>query len=500
MPFNFSDTTTRPRQKLLVEVPAAHQGQSRSLPLATARLYHPSDTLMRMTYSEAIKYLYARGHELETLNLGLARIQALTEAAGLPQQRFPAVLIAGTNGKGSTAAMTFAIARAAGLRVGLYTSPHLVEITERIRLFEPNTGTRDISQDEFAHYATEVRTLGERLLAEGRLTSVPSLFEQLTMLAFLYFADRQVELAVLEVGLGGRLDATNVSVPVVTAITPIDYDHQRHLGNTLTEIAGEKTGIIKADTPLIVAPQKPEVMQIITARARELNAPVVAVEEKLRAARSFQVDKDFSVPSLSQPGACRLRYSARRAAYDTRLSLRGGHQVLNALTALYIAEALAEAGFAITPSAIEQGLQQTDWPGRLEWIRLAGSAPLLLDGAHNPAGARVVRKFLEDFCANRSVTIVFGAMSDKPFGEMEEILFPAAQQFVAARVNNPRAAGAHELAQLAEKPGARVLEAESVLDALRLAQRVTPLRGVICACGSLYLVGEIKQLIKEGKL
>ena len=456
---------------------------------------------MQMTYSEAIKYLYARGHELETMNLGLARIQALTEAADLPQHRFPAVLIAGTNGKGSTAAMTFAMARAAGLRVGLYTSPHLVEITERFRLFEPGGDTRDISQAEFAHYATEVRVLGEQLLAAGKLRSVPSLFEQLTMLAFLYFADKEVELAVLEVGLGGRLDATNVSAPVVTAITPIDYDHQRHLGNTLTEIAGEKAGIIKPHTPLIVAPQKREVMQVITARARALAAPIIAVEEKLRAARSFQVDKDFSVPSLSQPGACRLRYSSRRAAYDARLSLRGGHQVLNALTALHIAETLAEAGFGITPAAIEQGLQQTDWPGRLEWIRLPqGSAPLLLDGAHNPAGARVVRKFLEDFCAHRSVTIVFGAMSDKPFGEMEEILFPAAQRFITAHVDNPRAAQAHELAQLAEKYGARVLEAESVLEALRLAQQVTPPRGVICACGSLYLVGEIKQLLKGGKL
>ncbi len=454
-----------------------------------------------MNYTEAINYLYARGHELETMNLGLARIQALCEAAGLPQHRFPSVLIAGTNGKGSTAAMTFAIARAAGLRVGLYTSPHLVEITERFRLFEPDNNTHDISQDEFAHYATAVRALGEQLMAAGKLASVPSLFEQLTMLAFLYFADKQVELAVLEVGLGGRLDATNVSAPVVTAITPIDFDHQRHLGDTLSEIAGEKAGIIKPRTPLVVAPQKPEVMQIITARARELDAPTIVVEEKLRAARAFQVDKDFSVSSLSQPGACRLRYAARHAAYDVRLSLRGGHQVLNALTALHVAETLAEAGFAITPSAIEAGLQQTDWPGRLEWIKLPdGSAPLLLDGAHNPAGARVVRKFLEDFCANRSVTIVFGAMSDKPLGEMEEILFPAAQQFITAHVNNPRAAGAHELAQLAEKHGARVLEAESVVEALRLAQQVTPPRGVICACGSLYLVGEIKQLLGEGKL
>jgi dihydrofolate synthase / folylpolyglutamate synthase len=395
-----------------------------------------------MNYTEALNYLYARGHELETMNLGLSRIEALTAAAGFPQRQYPAVLIAGTNGKGSTAAMTFAIAQAAGLRVGLYTSPHLVEITERIRLADAH-GTRDIRPDEFAHYATEVRRLGERLIAAGTLASVPSLFEQITMLAFLYFAEQKIDLAVLEVGLGGRLDATNVSAPVVTAITPIDYDHQRHLGYTLPEIAGEKAGIIKPNVPVIVAPQQPEAWRVLQARAQALEAPLTAIEEELGAAPLFEVTAENGAADTAGFGLCRLHYLHRQKHYEVRLGLRGRYQVTNALTAIHIAEALQQAGFPVTSEHIQRGLAEAQWPGRLELLTLAeGQAPLLLDGAHNPAGARVLRDFLTEFCWRIPVTLLFGVMNDKPFGEMEEILLPAATRVIAARVNNPRSAGA----------------------------------------------------------
>lgn len=450
-----------------------------------------------MNYTEAINYLYARGHEMETMNLGLSRIETLTAAAGFPQRQYPAVLIAGTNGKGSTAAMTFAIARAAGLRVGLYTSPHLVEITERIRLGEA-AGSRDITPEEFAHYATEVRELGERLLATGQLTSVPSLFEQITMLAFLFFAEQKIDLAVLEVGLGGRLDATNISAPVVTAITPIDYDHQRHLGYTLPEIAGEKAGIIKANVPVIVAPQSEEVFKVIRQRAAELNAPLLSIESELQAAPLFEVTAEPAPASAPHFGLCQLHYMHLQKAYDVRLGLRGRYQVTNALTAIHIAEALQQAGFAIQSTHIQTGLEQTAWPGRLELISLGkGGAPLLLDGAHNPAGARVLRDFLTEFCWRIPVTLLFGVMNDKPFGEMEEILLPAATRIIAARVNNPRSAQSGELAAGAAALGFQVQEAASVRAALQLAREVTPPEGLICACGSLYLVGEIKELLSE---
>jgi dihydrofolate synthase/folylpolyglutamate synthase len=448
-----------------------------------------------MNYTEAIHYLYARGHELETLNLGLSRIEALTAAAGFPQRQSPAVLIAGTNGKGSTAALVFAIARAAGLRVGLYTSPHLVEITERFRVADPQ-GARDISQAEFAHYATQVRQLGERLLDQGQLTSVPSLFEQLTMLAFLYFAEQKIDLAVLEVGLGGRLDATNVCAPVVTAITPIDYDHQRHLGESLPEIAGEKAGILRPGVPAIVAPQRDEVFRVIRARAAELGAPLLAIEHELNAAPLFEVTAQMTAAKAPNFGLCRLHYMHLQKAYDVQLGLRGRYQVTNALTAIHVAEALQQAGFPLTAAHIQTGLAQAEWPGRLEVLSLgAGRAPLLLDGAHNPAGARVLRDFLTEFCWRIPVTLLLGVMNDKPFGEMEEILLPAATRIIAARVNNPRSAQAGELAERAAALGYQVEEADSVQEALRLASAVTPEHGLICACGSLYLVGEIKQLL-----
>jgi len=448
-----------------------------------------------MNYPEAIHYLYERGHELETMNLGLSRIEALTAAAGFPQRQYPAVLIAGTNGKGSTAAMIFAIARAAGLRVGLYTSPHLVELTERIRLADAH-GTRDISQAEFAHYATAVRQLGERLIAAGTLTSVPSLFEQITLLAFLFFAEQKIDLAVLEVGLGGRLDATNVSAPVVTALTPIDYDHQRHLGYTLPEIAGEKAGILKPGVPVIIAPQRDEVFGVIRARAREIGAPLLAIEHELNAAPLFEVTAEDVPANDPRFGQCRLHYMHLQKAYDVPLGLRGRYQVTNALTAIHVAEALQQAGFPLTAEHIHAGLAQAEWPGRLEVLSLgAGRAPLLLDGAHNPAGARVLRDFLTEFCWRIPVTLLFGVMNDKPFGEMEEILLPAAKRVIAARVNNPRSAQAGELAERAADLGYQVEEAESVQEALRLASAVTPENGLICACGSLYLVGEIKQVL-----
>ena len=447
-----------------------------------------------MNFQESLAYLYARGHEMQTMNLGLARIEALTAAAGHPERDCPAVLIAGTNGKGSTAAMTFAIARAAGLRVGLYTSPDLIKITERIRIADLGV-TRDISEDEFALHATQVRTLGERLLAEEKLASVPSLFEQVTMLAYLFFSFQQADLVVLEVGLGGRLDATNVCEPLVTAITPIDLDHQRHLGETLSEIAGEKAGIIKPGVPVIVAPQHAAAHAVIAARANLLEAPLVSVADEVQDAAVFGYTASHDATKLDELGLYRLRYEHAGGSYDAPLGLRGQYQVTNALTALHIVERLQARGLPITNAHAHAGLRDAVWPGRLELIRWPhGNAPLLLDGAHNPAGAQALRQFLTEFCGKLPLTMIFGAMSDKPFGEMEEILLPVAQQVIVARVNNPRAAAPQELVERAAAYGIQALPAASVAKAIALAQQITPHNGLICVCGSLYLVGEVKQL------
>jgi dihydrofolate synthase / folylpolyglutamate synthase len=447
--------------------------------------------LSAMNFDESLKYLYGLGHETLAMKLGLDATRSLAAACDNPQQKFPAVHIAGTNGKGSTAAMTTAILRAAGLRTGLYTSPHLVSITERITVDDAT-----IAPDDFARLAGIVRTAGEKLVAAGALAAVPTFFEQVTMIAYLYFAERQVELAVLEVGLGGRLDATNICEPVVTAITPVGLDHEQYLGHTLVEIAGEKAGIIKPAIPVIVAPQEDEAMTAIITRATKLQAPLISIADEQRTAKLFQVGV-AAQDDVEHAGCYRLRYQTPRGSYDARLSLRGKHQVTNALTAIHCAEQLQTAGWPITPAAINQGLQAAHWPGRLELIKLADTAaPLLLDGAHNPQAARVLRAFLAEHFPNRPLTIIFGAMKDKAIAAMTETLFPLAQQIILTQVANPRAAAPQTIAEGAPNLNYAVVMTDNVAAALHTAINCTPADGLICACGSLFLVGELKAYLK----
>ncbi|MGH9938735.1 MAG: bifunctional folylpolyglutamate synthase/dihydrofolate synthase, partial [Blastocatellia bacterium] len=344
-----------------------------------------------MNFDEATKYLYGLGNETLAMKLGLESVRALASISADPQMRFPAIHIAGTNGKGSTAAMTASILRAARLRAGLYTSPHLVSITERVRI-----DGDEIAPDEFARLATDARAAGERLVAGNALPAPPTFFEQMTMIAYLYFAERKVDLAVLEVGLGGRLDATNICEPVVTAITPVGFDHQNYLGNTLASIAAEKAGIVKPEVPVIIAPQSGESMNAIAARCEELNAPMIVTSHP------FDIEAASNGENI---GRYRFRYHATRNEYALRLGLRGQHQITNALVAIHIAEQLQLAGFDIPSSAIVEGLSCAEWPGRLEMIRVSPSqAPLLLDGAHNTDGARALRDFLDEHFRSTPIT------------------------------------------------------------------------------------------------
>jgi dihydrofolate synthase/folylpolyglutamate synthase len=430
-----------------------------------------------MNFDEATKYLYSLGNETLAMKLGLESVRALAGVSGSPQKRFPAVHIAGTNGKGSTAAMTAGILRAAGLRVGLYTSPHLVSITERIQI-----DGDEIMPDEFARLATAVRAAGERLVAENVLPTVPTFFEQVTMIAYLHFAERKVDLAVLEVGLGGRLDATNICEPVVTAITPVGFDHQAYLGDRLASIAGEKAGIIKPGAPVVIAPQSGEAMAAIIARCDELNAPPIETSNP------FDIEAAGGVENI---GRYRFRYHSARDEYAVRLGLRGRRQITNALVAIHIAEQLQVAGFDIPPAAIVEGLNKTEWPGRLEMIRPSPShAPLLLDGAHNVDGARALREFLDEHFHSTPITIIFGVMADKAIGEMSDILFPAASKVIVTRIASPRAADPKTIAETVKHDAVCI---ENVDKALEEALRITPRRGLICVCGSLFLVGEIRR-------
>ena len=430
-----------------------------------------------MNFEEATKYLYGLGNETLAMKLGLESVRALARALGDPQLKFPAIHIAGTNGKGSTAAMTASVLRAAGLRAGLYTSPHLVSITERIRI-----GAEEIAPDEFARLTADVRAAGERLVAENALPAPPTFFEQVTMIAYLYFAEKKVDLAVLEVGLGGRLDATNICEPVVSAITPVGFDHQKYLGDTLESIAGEKAGIVKPGAPVVIAPQSVEAMKVIVARCEEMNAPMIVTSDP------FDVEAAGGDENI---GRYRFRYRASSGEYALQLRLRGRHQVTNAVVAIHIAEQLRIAGFDIPRAAIVAGLNNAEWPGRLEMIRPSPSqAPLLLDGAHNIDGARSLRDFLNGHFRSIPITIIFGAMADKSFGEMGDILFPAANQVIVTSVASLRAA---DIAAIAEAVNHDVIRMDNAGKALNEALRITPPDGLIVVCGSLFLVGEVRQ-------
>jgi dihydrofolate synthase/folylpolyglutamate synthase len=425
-----------------------------------------------MEFSESVDYLYSLGNEILAMKLGLETIRSLCLELGSPQDSFPAVHIAGTNGKGSTAAMTEAILRAGGVRTGLFTSPHLISITERIRV-----GGEPIPPDQFAMLGGRVRAAGERLVESGRLPAPPTFFEQVTAIAFLWFAEQRVELAVLEVGMGGRLDATNICRPLVTAITPVGLDHQQYLGDTLAAIAGEKAGIIKPGIPVVVAPQEPEAQVVILARAEECGAPVID--------GGVEVEPVSHTPDLRQW----VEFRTERGSFDACLSLRGRHQAINARTAIAIVEVLRSTGLSIDTEAIVAGLENCYWPGRLDLRSGPLGRTILIDGAHNEAGAVVLADFLRECCRRRPLTLIFGAMRDKDVAKIGEQLFPLFEQIIVTGIANPRALDPAEIVVAGE-----VERAAGLLEALEIAGRVTPPEGLIVVAGSLYLVAEVLAL------
>ncbi len=435
-----------------------------------------------MNFAESLNYLYSLGHEMLAMKLGLESIATLCHALGDPQLKYRVVHIAGTNGKGSTAAMTEAIVLQAGHRAGLYTSPHLVEITERIRV-----NGAEISPVDFARLATQVRATCENLVEKKTLPAPATYFEQVTALGYLFFAEQEVDLAILEVGLGGRLDATNICQPMVCAITPLSLDHQEYLGNQLAAIAAEKAGIIKPHIPVVVAPQPREAMDAIVARANESNAPLVLVA----------ADDNRAVIDEASTGMFHFHYHTALADYSVQLNLRGEHQTINARTAIHIAEQLRQRGLCIPKTAIEAGLQNVDWVGRLEVIEVEGRQ-VLLDGAHNLAGAQTLQIFLRAYEANLPITMIFGAMTDKAIAGMAEMLFPFADLIIATHIDNPRSADPTIIVDAATQLGKPSLPAVSVEAALQIALERTPANGLICVCGSLYLIGEVKQLLAAG--
>jgi dihydrofolate synthase/folylpolyglutamate synthase len=430
-----------------------------------------------MDYSESLTYLYGLGNEVLAAKFGLESVTALLESLGRPERSFPSIIVAGTNGKGSVAAMIESIARAAGLRAALFTSPHLVRIEERVRV-----AGREIPEADFARLATKVRSAAESLVAEGRLAAPPTFFEQVTAIALSHFREARAELAVLEVGLGGRLDATNAVDSIISVVTAIDYDHQKILGHGLREIASEKAGVIKPGARAIIGRQRfEEATDVLMRRCLEASVLPVFVNEP-----GEIVVNDY--------GRMTFDYESSRTTYSRVMAgLRGRHQADNAAAAIEAAELMAELGYKVPREAIIKGLREVRWPGRLE---LVDDRPaLLLDGAHNRGGARALRAYLDEFWRG-PLTLVFGAMSDKDIEGMAAELFGAASTIILTRVRDPRSATNARLGKPALAASRNVIFTESVQQALSWARGITPAEGLICVAGSLYLVGEVKRIME----
>jgi dihydrofolate synthase/folylpolyglutamate synthase len=443
-----------------------------------------------MSYTHAVEQLYALGAELATgsgtsvrRKFSLDEMRHLMAALGNPQQQFRSVLIAGTNGKGSTAAMLASIAQDAGYRVGLYTSPHLTRVNERIRI-----NGIDISDDDFARLYFRVDETGAALLREGTLPQHPSFFESITAVAFLYFAEQKIDLAVLEVGMGGRLDATNIIDPLLSIITDISLDHTEWLGDTIAAIAREKAGILRPNGVLITLPQHPEANQALGEVAVALNVTGVNAAAYMPATHT--------VPGVSTGN--RYPVALPSGPAELALPLAGEHQIRNAALAIAAAHELCNRySYNIHGSNIIRGIAAAHWPGRLEFFPpTSARCGVLLDAAHNPAGAWALRSALGQR-PEAHKTLLFGCLRDKAYTEMAQILFPVFDHIVLTPVDSPRSLAGEELLAIAQATGVPATLAASPIEGLTHAIAATPQGGIAVCAGSIYLIGNVRPQLAE---
>jgi len=462
-----------------------------------------------MSYAAAIDGLRALAGELVTApgaprrKFRLEEMRTLLEELGDPQLRFHSVLIAGTNGKGSTAATLASILAAAGHKVGLYTSPHLARANERIRVLGRRVqGTGDtvaenlvhdeISDDSFAALYFRVDEAVSRLVAEGKLPDYSSFFEAMTALAFLHFAAEAVDIAVLEVGMGGRLDATNVVEPLLSVITDISLDHTEWLGPTVDAIAREKAGILRPNGTMVTLPQMREANEALGEIAVGLGARGVSAAEYVPAPGSAREGNRYPLSVMGE-------------TIEIDSPLAGQHQRRNiALAVAAAVELCSSHGYKITPSDVAAGVAKTVWPGRLEWFAGKGRrADILLDVAHNPAGAWALRSAVSALLGEerpRPATLVFGCLRDKALAEMAQVLFPLFDRVVVAAVESPRTCSVEEMLEAAAATGTEAIPASDATEALRTAVAATALDGVIVVAGSVYLVGKVRAELTGGAL
>jgi dihydrofolate synthase/folylpolyglutamate synthase len=447
---------------------------------------------MAMTYAEAVQWYYSfarfdTGAPALPDSLKLARVEELLARLGNPHTAFPAVLIAGTKGKGSTAALVASILHAAGLRVGLFTSPHLHSFRERIRV-----NGEMISKVHVVQGTTLLQTHAAEF-------SQAKFFEWVTALAFDYFARQRVEIGVIEVGLGGRFDCTNVLTPRVSVITSVSLDHMDILGDTLEKIAYEKAGIIKPGIPVIVAPQAPEALSIISDTAHEKDAPLVSVADAY--------EWEMLGTSLDAQ-VVRVRTAQEEQSQTYHLPLLGPHQRVNLVTALATINALRDAGWKIPQGALARGIERVDWKGRFEILArpappftparpaaetLSDGTYVVADGAHNRASARELVRTLDEVFPNLPVHFIFGASSDKDIRGMLDELIPRAASLVVTRSHHARAADPFDLARLASPHLLPLYTTDTFVGALLRAKQLAAPGDVICATGSLFISAEARE-------
>ena len=453
-----------------------------------------------MSYAAAVQRLYALAAELYTApgearrKFDLEQMRVLMQALGDPQATLRSVLIAGTNGKGSTAATLASICAAAGCRVGLYTSPHLARVNERIQILEressvgpPAVVRHDISDDAFAAAFEQVEAVSAALVKEGSLPAAPSFFEAITAMAFVYLAAEEVDIALLEVGMGGRLDATNIVEPLLSIITDISLDHMEWLGSTVGEIAREKAGILRPGGTMVTLPQHPEANQALGEIAVPLGVKGISAAEY--------------VPShllVQDPKSNRYSIEIEGETVLVDSPLAGQHQQRNLALAIAAAvELRASHGYELTSESIACGITQTAWPGRFEYYPpKAGRAEVLLNVGHNPAGAWTLRSAVSGWSELATPrTLIFSCLRDKPIKELAQILFPLFDCVILTAIDSPRAASLMELGEAAEPTGTAVEEAAGPVDAIDMATWLTPPSGLIVVTGSVLLVGAVRSML-----
>jgi dihydrofolate synthase/folylpolyglutamate synthase len=444
-----------------------------------------------LSYQEAVDYLSALSPF--GIKLGLDTIRALCEFLGEPQKSFPSVLVAGTNGKGSVCAYLGAILQHSGYKTGVYTSPHLVDIRERIRI-----GDQLIPEDRFAFFMNEMRRTTEDLFNRKKIGQFPTYFEFITAIAFLWFKEEKIDIGVMEIGLGGRFDAVNIIDPILSVITEIDYDHQKHLGGTLTSIAGEKAGIMRGGGPVIISVSKKRPRDVLKS---------FAVEKK---AVFFEALKDIfikvtEIPSAGAKTSCGTPINPVRKRMEEQIdlidivspkneykglipALSGRHQFGNIAAAVYASEKLNEAGFNIETGDIIFGIENARWEGRLEWVNW--KIPLLLDGGHNPSGLRSLTGYIKAKLASKRFALIFACKTSKDYKKMCEILFP-----LAHRIYLPKIEGYQFVEPVLLRDSASKLNRESLitnnLDNAFIKAGAETDADFILAAGSLHLVGEV---------